>query len=114
MRAAWTLALLLAFGAAIAADLRTEWDAVTSDDAGQPLPGPVEEYRLYACGSLTPIATVPGDQLEHVETGVVDGSGTYCREVAAYLSPFEGARAQGVVVLVVPGQSSNVRVQALQ
>lgn len=108
----FVLCLLLA-PLSFAADLRTEWAAVTSDDAGQPLAS-VEEYRVYACGSAQPIATVSGDQLELVEPGVVAGSGTYCREVAAYVSPFEGGRAQGVVVLVVPGQSSNVRVQAIQ
>lgn len=113
MKYAIALILLLP-SIALAADLVTSWDAVTLDDAGQPLAAPVTEYRIYACGAADPIAVVPAAELEHTEAGVIAGSGTYCREISAYAAPFEGARAQGVVVLVVPGQSSNVRVQAIQ
>jgi hypothetical protein len=98
---------------AFAADLLTTWSAVTTDDTGAALPSAVEEYRVYPCGSGTAVATVPGSETELLETGVVTGTGTYCREVAAFLSPFEGERAQGTVIVVVPGQAGNVQVQAL-
>jgi hypothetical protein len=95
----------------LAADLQTTWQAVTTDDLGQPLPAPVTEYRVYACGGAEPIAIVTGTS--HIETGAVVGTGTYCRAVAAFLSPFEGERSEATVVVVVPGAAVNVHVQAL-
>lgn len=107
--------LLIVLGApvyAVEADLVTSWAAVAKDDAGAALASPVTEYRLYECGEASPIATVAGNVLTFTEQGVITGTGSYCREVTAFVPPFEGARAQGVVVLVVPGQSTNVTVQA--
>lgn len=107
-------ALTLLPGLVLAADLETTWEAVTTDDAGADLPTPVDEYRVYPCGAETPVATVPGSETSLVEPDVVSGTGTFCREVAAFLSPFEGERTQGTVIVVIPGSSRTVNVQALQ
>lgn len=110
---AWLLpALALAAGDPAIADLETTWSAVTTDDTGAALPAPVAEYRVYACGSAEPLAVVAGDVLGYIEPDVVTGTGTHCREVAAYLAPFEGPRGQGTVVVVMPG-TPNISLQAL-
>jgi hypothetical protein len=95
------------------ADLSTTWSVVSTDDSGETLETEVQEYRVYNCGETEPLASVPGDTLEYLEEGRVTSTGVYCREVTAYITPFEGARTQATVVVVVPGQSSSVQVQAL-
>lgn len=94
-----------------AADLQTSWDAVTLDDVGNPLGVPVDSYNVYLCGASTPLVSVPGTQLQHLEPSITTGN--YCREVAAVVGAFEGARGQGSVILVAPGQTQNVNVQAI-
>lgn len=113
MRSLIVALLILVAPIACAADLLTTWEPATTDDTGQPLAS-IDEYRVYACGGAEPLAVVPGAETELLEAGVVAGTGTYCREVAAYVAPFEGDRTQGVLVVVVPGAPTSVNVQAIQ
>lgn len=99
--------------AAFAADLQTTWSPVLLDDTGAPLPDVIQEYRIYNCGEALPLVTTPGDTTSYIEANAVTGSGVFCREVTAFVSPFESARAQGTVILVVPGAPSSVNVQAV-
>lgn len=98
--------------AASAADLQVTWDPVTVDDTGAPLPAAIEEYRITDCSGAV-VATVAGDVTSYTEVDAVPGTGVYCRRVAAFLSPFEGAPAEGTVVVVVPGAPASISVQAI-
>jgi hypothetical protein len=94
-----------------AADLQTSWSAVIVDDTGGALTVPIDSYRVYACGGSTPIGSVSGSQTSFTEANV--SAGNYCREVAAVIGPFEGARGSGSLILVAPGAVMNVNVQAI-
>lgn len=97
------------------ADLRTTWEAVTTDDTGADLAnGQPDSYRIYRVGEAAPIATVAGDVLMFTEAGAVTQSGTYSREVTAVVAGLESVnRGVGSATIVQPGDVVNITIQGV-
>ncbi len=96
------------------AGLCMTWPALTVTDTGEPLAdfgATVGEYRVYECGAAQPLAIVDGAEVSYCQAGVITSTGAYCRELSAFIAPFEGGRVQGVFIAVRPGQAGFIQFQ---